>query len=79
MSVAAGHNRSLPPLQETPSAPPSFHVAVGMESNERNPLLIPDNRALGGEAPVVILPEVQSTLEKLVFVWLGIGHSYCEL
>ncbi len=81
MSVAAGHNRSLPPLQETLSAPPShpssFREAAGVQLNDSTPLL-PDG-AVGGQAPVVIHPVVQSTLEKFVFLWLGIGRSYCEL
>ncbi len=63
-----------------PSAPPPFLV-TGFGSREGNPHANPQPPVARENAPLLPdTPEVnaRTEVEKFVFLWLGIGHKYCE-
>ncbi len=67
-------NTAPPPPR--PSAPPPFPVtdfggATNPQPPRENAPLLPDTPEVNAETEVF-------SLEKFVFLWLGIGRKYCE-
>ncbi len=69
-------NTALP----RPSAPPAPLPLTGFGTLESNPQppVARENAPLLPDTPEVNAETEVFSLEKFVFLWLGIGHKYCE-